>query len=315
MESSSEERLSKLFVGGLNRDTTKDGLQKYFEKFGEVKDCTVIMDNNTRESRGFGYVTFKDHKSTNEILDMKANDNPHIIDGKECEVKRAIPKDSANELAQQSTNKIFIGGLPEDAKQDDIKELIYSNIGKEPKSIVLLMRKEDETKNRGFCFVDLPTEDDADTLFCLKMIDMNGKKVEIKKADPRGRGGDRGRGRGQGGRGYSRGGQQTNEYYSGYPGSYMGTGYGAYGTGYGYGYGVGGYNGYASYRGTPAYSYENAYSSYSPSYGAYDGAYGGMGLYSPAASSYGPMKTYGTNSGAGYGNGASYGGSAGYRPY
>ena len=50
---------SKMFVGGLSWDTTKEGLQSYFCRFGEIVDC-VVMTNEQGRSRGFGFVTFKD---------------------------------------------------------------------------------------------------------------------------------------------------------------------------------------------------------------------------------------------------------------
>lgn len=48
-----------MFVGGLSWDTTKEGLQSYFCRFGEIVDC-VVMSNDQGRSRGFGFVTFKD---------------------------------------------------------------------------------------------------------------------------------------------------------------------------------------------------------------------------------------------------------------
>jgi len=38
----------------------KDGLQRFFEEFGPVVDSIVMVDQNTKRSRGFGFVTFED---------------------------------------------------------------------------------------------------------------------------------------------------------------------------------------------------------------------------------------------------------------
>ena len=48
----------KLFIGGLSRKTTNDGLRQAFEGFGNVTEATVITDRVTGVSRGFGFVTF-----------------------------------------------------------------------------------------------------------------------------------------------------------------------------------------------------------------------------------------------------------------
>jgi len=48
----------KLFVGGIAPDSTKESLGNYFERFGEVREFHIMMDNATGNSRGFGFVTF-----------------------------------------------------------------------------------------------------------------------------------------------------------------------------------------------------------------------------------------------------------------
>lgn len=50
----------KLFVGGLSRDTDSGGLRKAFEECGQVTEARVILDRDTGDSRGFGFVTYAD---------------------------------------------------------------------------------------------------------------------------------------------------------------------------------------------------------------------------------------------------------------
>ncbi|MEM7448754.1 MAG: RNA-binding protein [Myxococcota bacterium] len=49
---------SKLFVGGLSYSTTDQSLHEYFNKIGEVLSAKVIVDHDTGDSRGFGFVEF-----------------------------------------------------------------------------------------------------------------------------------------------------------------------------------------------------------------------------------------------------------------
>ena len=49
----------KLLVGNLSFDMTEAELGELFAPFGTVTDAKVIMDQNTRRSRGFGFVTLK----------------------------------------------------------------------------------------------------------------------------------------------------------------------------------------------------------------------------------------------------------------
>ncbi|UJR10025.1 hypothetical protein I4U23_014248 [Adineta vaga] len=75
----------KLFVGGLTRSTTTEHLRQYFEQFGELTDCIVIKNSATKLSRCFGFVQF----TTPQIADHVVESRPHIIDGKEIDVKHA----------------------------------------------------------------------------------------------------------------------------------------------------------------------------------------------------------------------------------
>lgn len=294
-EGNSDDRLKKLFVGGLNRSTSDETLKAYFEEYGELSDCVVIRDSGTKESRGFGYVTYKDPSSVIPVLQYKRDTGPHKIDGKEVEVKRAIPREDQSSTAHLKTKKIFIGGLADAATAEDIRSALAENLRNiAPTSVDLIMRKSDDgqapSKHRGFCFVEFDDEDLVDELCCIKKIDICGKKVEIKKAEPKdksgqGQGGG-GRGRG-GGRGGSRGGRSGGAPGGGGGGYYQGGGY------------QGGYDAYGG-------GYDTSYSYATQGYGTGYDAYGGMGMYQQAASGYGPQQSYPATGGRGGGR---------YRPY
>ena len=38
------EKFKKLFIGGLNYETTDETLHKYFGEWGEIHDCIVMKD-------------------------------------------------------------------------------------------------------------------------------------------------------------------------------------------------------------------------------------------------------------------------------
>ena len=54
-----------------------ESLRDYFSQFGEVLECTVMRDNNTGRSRGFGFLTFKDAKTVNIVMVKE-----HFLDSK-----------------------------------------------------------------------------------------------------------------------------------------------------------------------------------------------------------------------------------------
>ena len=79
---------SKTFLGGLNYDTTEEGLRQYFEsKYGHVADAHVVRERDTQRSRGFGFVTFSDPDVARAV---QASD--HVIDGRNVLAREATPK-------------------------------------------------------------------------------------------------------------------------------------------------------------------------------------------------------------------------------
>ena len=50
-ESGGDERARKLFLGGLNYETTEAGLISHFEKFGKIVDVIVMKFPDSRRSR------------------------------------------------------------------------------------------------------------------------------------------------------------------------------------------------------------------------------------------------------------------------
>jgi len=58
----------RLFVGGLGWDTTADDLRKLFAAAGGVVDVIIMLDRDTGDSRGFGFVTMADRRSATKAM-------------------------------------------------------------------------------------------------------------------------------------------------------------------------------------------------------------------------------------------------------
>ena len=86
----------KLFVGGLSWNTDDALLRQAFEKFGEVSEARVIVDRDTRRSRGFGFVTFDLDEDANSAISAM---NGQSLDGREIRVNEAQerPRSSHND--------------------------------------------------------------------------------------------------------------------------------------------------------------------------------------------------------------------------
>ncbi|CAI0464379.1 unnamed protein product [Linum tenue] len=97
-------RTKKIFVGGLSADLTQAQFRNYFERFGKIVDVVVMQDSSTNRPRGFGFVTFDAEESVNKVML-----NPfHELNGRQVEVKRAVPRDEVtinrnNALGRENT--------------------------------------------------------------------------------------------------------------------------------------------------------------------------------------------------------------------
>jgi len=84
----------KVFVGGLAPEVDKQKLEEFFSQFGAIEDAIVMMDSTTGKSRGFGFVTFVESSSVEELLV-----NPKFeFCGKQIECKRAQPSATLNRM-------------------------------------------------------------------------------------------------------------------------------------------------------------------------------------------------------------------------
>ncbi|XP_058614180.1 heterogeneous nuclear ribonucleoprotein A/Bb isoform X1 [Onychostoma macrolepis] len=89
-----KEPVKKIFVGGLNPETTEEKIREYFGAFGEIETIELPTDPKTNKRRGFVFITFKDESAVKKILEKKY----HNVCGSKvtndlCEIKIAQPKE------------------------------------------------------------------------------------------------------------------------------------------------------------------------------------------------------------------------------
>lgn len=167
----------KMFIGGLNWETTDESLFNYFSEFGEVAECTVMRDGASGRSRGFGFLTFKDPKVVNTVMVKE-----HFLDGKIIDPKRAIPRDE-----QEKTSKIFVGGVSQEATEEDFTAF-FAQFGRVVDAT--LMMDKDTGRPRGFGFVTFDSEAAVERVLEHHPLEILGKPIEVKKAQPRGKMGE-----------------------------------------------------------------------------------------------------------------------------
>ncbi|GMT32793.1 hypothetical protein PFISCL1PPCAC_24090, partial [Pristionchus fissidentatus] len=87
-------QMRKLFIGGLHYDTTSEQLRAFFGRWGPVVDAVVMRDATTKQSRGFGFVTFATFAGAEQAMIHR----PHYINGKMVDSKRAIPREQMTNI-------------------------------------------------------------------------------------------------------------------------------------------------------------------------------------------------------------------------
>ncbi|MCA9941473.1 MAG: RNA-binding protein [Anaerolineales bacterium] len=79
-----------IYVGNLPRQTTQDELQEAFEAFGTVDRAVIILDRDTGQSRGFGFVEMPDKAEAEAAI---AGMNGTDLGGRTLTVNEAKPRE------------------------------------------------------------------------------------------------------------------------------------------------------------------------------------------------------------------------------
>ncbi len=114
--------VKKLYVSGVREEHTEEMFRKYFCQFGGVQEVEIIGDKATGKPRGFAFVTFDDYDAVDKCvrkcccsaigslqlsLSQRkfAVQKSHMIDGKRCDVKKALSKEEMKKAQQQERER------------------------------------------------------------------------------------------------------------------------------------------------------------------------------------------------------------------
>ncbi|CAL1293699.1 unnamed protein product, partial [Larinioides sclopetarius] len=169
---------SEIFVKGFGTLATEDSLRNYFSLYGEVTEG-IIVRNDDGKSRGFGFVTFKNPDSVNAVLQSR----PHEINGQRVTMSRRIIRivRSVERRAPSTHGEVFLGGLPPDVTERDIRSS-FSKFGQINK--VTIMWNHRKRKCRGYGFLSFEHQDSIDEACAERFVNIKGKRVECKRSEP-----------------------------------------------------------------------------------------------------------------------------------
>jgi len=96
-----------IFVGNLSFKTTEQELQREFDAFGEVESVKIIMDRDTRKSRGFAFVEMPDR---DQAMAAIAGINGKELAGQTLKVNEAKPREARGGQSRERTGGGFGSG-------------------------------------------------------------------------------------------------------------------------------------------------------------------------------------------------------------
>uniref|UniRef100_UPI00398E8EA9 nucleolin n=1 Tax=Pristiophorus japonicus TaxID=55135 RepID=UPI00398E8EA9 len=176
-----------LIVNNLAYSATEETLQGIFEKASLIR----IPEKNGRP-KGFAFVKFESIEDAKEALENHGNTE---IEG------RTVRLDFSNQGQRSGdgpSKTLFIRGLSDDTTEDTLKEAF------EGAESARIATDRDSGRSKGFGFVDFPSEEDAKSAKeTMEDGEIDGCKITLDFARPKGESqrGGRGFGRARRGRG------------------------------------------------------------------------------------------------------------------
>ncbi|XP_046528810.1 heterogeneous nuclear ribonucleoprotein D-like [Equus quagga] len=164
---------SKMFIGGLSGNVSKQGLLDYLSQFGEVVDFIIKIHPGTGLSRGFGFVLFKDSATVEKVLQVKE----HKLDGKTIQLRRAKAV-----VSRFPPKKVFVGGLNPRLSEEKIRQ--YFGTFGVIQDIKLPVNSR-TNERRAFCFITYADEKAVRKLLETRYHRIGSRRCEVKIAFPK----------------------------------------------------------------------------------------------------------------------------------
>lgn len=82
--------MKNIFVANLSFGATEDAVRLLFEQYGTIERVSIIIDRDTGQSRGFGFVEMS---SNDEALRAIAALDGRELDGRVLKVNEARPRE------------------------------------------------------------------------------------------------------------------------------------------------------------------------------------------------------------------------------
>ena len=167
-----------LFVRSLPQSTTSESLTDLFSESFPVKHAIAVIDTETKQCRGYGFVTFADAEDAQQA---KEEFNGRVVDGRKLRIELAEPRHRDGEGAapenerpqtrEPQPSKLIVRNLPWSIKRSDQLAKLFMGYGKIKQAYI---PKKGPGLMSGFGFVMMRGRKNAEKA----MEAVNGKEVD-----------------------------------------------------------------------------------------------------------------------------------------
>lgn len=173
----------QLFVRSLAKSVTTESLTEFFSDSFPIKNALVVLDKDTKESKGYGFVTFADVEDAQRALEelngaslqgkkirLESAEARHREDGAESKGQRLKAEREAQKKENQ-TPKLIVRNLPWSIKTPEDLEKHFRSFGK---THFVNLPKKPNGELRGFAFVAMRGKKNAERA----LAELNGKDID-----------------------------------------------------------------------------------------------------------------------------------------
>lgn len=163
----------KIFVGGLSHRTEDFHLRSAFKKLGVITEASVIKDKRTRQSKGYGFLTFRHEQSYKAALEAEI-----YLDGLKADIHPLKTKEKLQKQKKMDQKlKIFVGGINSTVKSQELSSF-FSRYGPVQEARVLYDGKT--CVSRGFGFVLYKNEESVKRALAGRNF-LKGRMMDCKR--------------------------------------------------------------------------------------------------------------------------------------
>lgn len=164
----------KIFVGGFRIDTQETDLYKHFSAYGEICDVMIIRNRSTSISKGYGFISTRNHQTYDKIMAVR-----HELNGRILDCFPGFKKNGNPELFEKICGlKIFVGGVSVETTDKDLWDY-FAKFGAVRKAYVI--RDPHTNRSRKFGFVIMEKEEDVVRVLSANQHRVMNNVVTIKR--------------------------------------------------------------------------------------------------------------------------------------